>query len=118
MSAKDCYVKIAILFFTTFPLAVLIVDVVLYGVPLFFVFLHLLYGFLMYLVVQIIVYKRRVDCNATGLGAVYGAIPLVVSFREFTLFGFGYLVLTTATVLMFLFIVLRMNQSKDGPRQQ
>jgi len=109
MSAKDCYVKIAILFFTTFPLAVLIVDVVLCSVPLFFVFLHLFYGFLMYIVVQIIVYKRRVDCNATGLGAVCGAIPLVVSFREFTLLGFGALILTTATLLMFLFIVLRYN---------
>ncbi len=118
MAAKDCHVKIAIFFFTTFPLFVFFVDVVLYGVPLFFVFLHLLYGFLMYLVVEIIVYKRRVYCNATGLGAVYGAIPLVVNFREFTLFGFGYLVLTTATVLMLLFIVLRMNQSEDGPRQQ
>ncbi len=94
----------------------LFIDVVLYSVPLIFVFLHLFYGFLMYLVVQIIVHKRRVDCNATGLGAVYGAILLVVSFREFTLFGFGYLILTTATVLMLLFIVLRMNQSKDGPR--
>ena len=96
----------------------LFVDVVLYAVPLIFVFLHLFYGFLMYLVVQIIVYKRRVDCNATGLGAVYGAIPLVVSFREFTLLGFGSLILTTATLLTFLLIVLRMNQSKDGPRQQ
>jgi hypothetical protein len=87
---------------------VFFVDVVLYSVPLIFIFLHLLYGFLM-LVVQIIVYKRRVDCNATGLGAVYGTIPLVVSFREFMLLGFGALILTTATVLMFLFIVLRYN---------
>jgi hypothetical protein len=70
----------------------------------------------MYLIVEIIRRRRGIDCNATGLGAVYGAILLVVSFREFTLLGFGALILTTATVLMFLFIVLRMNQSKDGPR--
>jgi len=118
MSAKDCYVKKTLLFSVTFFLFVLFVDVVLYAVPLILVFLHLFYGFLMYLVVEIIVYRRRVDCNATGLGVVYGAILLVVSFREFTLLGFGALILTTATVLMFLFIVLRMNQSKDGPRQR
>ena len=118
MSAKGCYVKKTLLFSVTFFLFVLFVDVVLYAVPLTFVFLHLFYGFLMYLVVEVIAYRRRVDCNATGLGAVYGAILLVVSFREFTLLGFGALILTTATVLMFLFIVLRMNQSKDGPRQQ
>jgi hypothetical protein len=118
MSAKDCYVKIAVLFFTTFPLAVLIVDVVLYSVPLIFIFLHLLYGFLMYLVVQIIVYKRRVDCNLSGIAPIHGVLYSVVGFREFTLFGFSYLVLTTATALMLLFIALRMGQSETSPQRR
>ncbi len=117
MSAKDCYVKIAILFFTTFPLFVFLVDVVLYGVPLFFVFLHLFYGCLMYLVVEIVRRRRGIDCNATGYGAVYVPIFWVLSFRDFTWFGFGYVILATVTVLALLF-VLRPNQSEDGPRQQ
>ncbi len=116
MSAKDCYVKKTLLFSVTFFLFVLFVDVVLYPVPLIFVFLHLFYGHLMYLVVEVIAYRRGVDCNLPGLAPVHGVLYGVVGFREFTLFGFGYLVLTTATVLMFLFIVLRMNQSEDGPR--
>jgi hypothetical protein len=45
MSAKDCHVKNAILFFTTFPLAVFFVDVVLYAVSLFFVFFISSMGF-------------------------------------------------------------------------
>jgi hypothetical protein len=117
MSAKDCYVKIAILFFTAFPLAVLIVDVVLYSAPLFFVFLHLLYGFLMCLVVEIVRRRRGFDCNTPGWGGAYGSIFWILFFRDFSWFGFSYVILTTAMVLLPLF-VLRTNQSEDGPRQQ
>ena len=117
MSAKDCHVKIAIFFFTTFPLAVLFSDVVLYAVSLFFIFFHLFYGFLMYLIVEFIRRRRGIDCNATGYGAVYVPIFWVLSFRDFTWFGFGYVILATVTVLALLF-VLRPNQSEDGPRQQ
>jgi hypothetical protein len=118
MSAKDCYVEKTLLFCVTFFLFVLFVDVVLYAVPLIFVFLHLFYGHLMYLVVEVIAYRRRVDCNLPGIAPVHGVLYGVVGFREFTLFGFIYLVLTTATALMLLFIALRMGQSEDDPRQQ
>jgi uncharacterized membrane protein YhaH (DUF805 family) len=117
MSAKDCHVKIAIFFFTTFPLAVFVFDVVLYGLPLIFVFLHLLYGFLMYLVVEIVVRKRGFDCDTPGWGAAYGFVFYILFFRDFSWFGFGYVILTTAMVLLPLF-VLRPNQSGDDPRQQ
>jgi uncharacterized membrane protein len=117
MSAKDCHVKTAIFFFTAFPLAVLFSDVVLYAVSLFFVIFHLFYGFLMYLVVEIIVHRRGIDCNATGYGAVYVPVFWVLSFRDFTWFGFGYVILATVAVLALLF-VLRPNQSGDDPRQQ
>jgi hypothetical protein len=116
MLTKDCHVKIAKFFFTTFPLAVFVFDVVLYGVPLFFV-LHLFYGFLMYLVVEIVVRRRGFDCNTPGWGAAYGFIFYILFFRDFSWFGFGYVIVTTAMVLLPLF-VLRPNQSKDGPRQQ
>jgi hypothetical protein len=118
MSAKDCYVEKTLLFSVTFFLFVLFVDVVLYAVPLIFVFLHLFYGHLMYLVVEVIAYRRRVDCNLPGIAPVHGVLYGVVGFREFTLFGFIYLVLTTATALMLLFIALRMGQSEGDPRQQ
>ncbi len=117
MSAEDCYVKIAIFFFITFPLAVLIVDVVLYGVPLFFVFLHLIYGFLMYLVVEIVRRRRGFDCNTPGWGAAYGFIFSIHLFRDFSWFGISIVIVVTAMVLLPLF-VLRPNQSEDGPRQQ
>jgi hypothetical protein len=115
ISADDCYVKIAILFFTTFPLSVFVFDVVLYGVPLFFVFFHLFYGFLMYLVVELVRRRRGFDCNTPGWGAAYGFIFFILSFRDLSWFGFGYVILTTAMVLLPLF-VLRPNQSEDGPR--
>jgi len=118
MSAKDCHVKIAILFFTTFLLFVFFIDVVLYSAPLIFIFSHLLYGFLMYLVVQIIVYKRRVDCNLPDIAPVHGVLYGVVGFREFTLFGFSYLVLITATALMLLFIALHMGKSETSPQRR
>jgi hypothetical protein len=114
MSAKGCLVK---LFSLTYPLAVLFSDVVLYAVSLFFIIFHLFYGFLMYLIVEIIRRRRGIDCNATGYGAVYVPIFWVLSFRDFTWFGFGYVILATVTVLALLF-VLRPNQSEDGPRQQ
>jgi hypothetical protein len=114
MLTKDCYVKIAILFFTTFPLFMFVIDVVIYGDLLFF-FLHLLYGFLMYLIVEIVVRRRGFDCNATGYGAVYVPIFWVLSFRDLTWFCLGYAILATLTVLALLF-VLRPNQSEDGPR--
>jgi hypothetical protein len=118
MLTKDCHVKIAIFFFTTFPLAVLFSDVVLYGLPLFFVFLHLVYGFLMYLIVEIIRRRRGIDCNATGLGVVYVAIFYVLSFREITLFGLGYLIFAIAFVLISLFAVLRINQPETSPQRR
>jgi hypothetical protein len=118
MLTKDCHVKIAIFFFSTFPLAVLFFDVVLYAVPLIFVFLHLFYGHLMYLVVEVIAYRRRVDCNLPSIAPVHGVLYGVVGFREFTLFGFSYLVLTTGTALMLLFIALRMGQSETGPQRR
>ena len=92
-------------------------DVVLYAVSLFFIFFHLFYGFLMYLIVEFIRRRRGIDCNATGYGAVYVPIFWVLSFRDFTWFGFGYVILATVTVLALLF-VLRPNQPEDGPRQQ
>jgi hypothetical protein len=116
--AEGCYVKKTLLFSATFFLFVLFVDVVLYAVPLIFVFLHLFYGHLMYLVVEVIAYRRRVDCNLPGLAPVHGVQYGVVGFREFTLFGFGYLVLTTATALMLLFIALRMDQSETSPQRR
>ena len=117
ISAEDCYVKIAIFFFTTFPLAVFVFDVVIYGDPLFF-FLHLLYGFLMYLVVEIIVRRRGFDCNTPpNWGGAYGFIFFVLLFRDFSWFGFSIVIVTTAMVLLPLF-VLRPNQSEGGPRQQ
>ncbi len=116
MSAEDCYVKIAIFFFTTFPLFVFVFDVVLYGDPLFF-FLHLFYGFLMYLVVEIVRRRRGFDCNTPGWGATYGFIFLIHLFRDFSWLGFSIVIVVTAIVLLPLF-VLRPNQSEDGPRQQ
>ncbi len=110
---KGCFVKF---FSLTYPLAVLFSDVVLYAVSLFFIIFHLFYGFLMYLIVEIIRRRRGIDCNATGYGAVYVPIFWVLSFRDFTWFGFGYVILATVTVLALLF-VLRPNQSEDGPRQ-
>ncbi len=92
-------------------------DVVLYAVSLFFIIFHLFYGFLMYLIVEIVRRRRGIDCNATGLGVVYVAIFFVLSFRDLSWFGFGYVILTTAMVLLPLF-VLRPNQSGDDPRQQ
>jgi len=112
---KDCHVKTAILFFTTFLLFVFFVDVVLYGVPLIFILLHLLYGFLMYLVVEIVRRRRGFDCNTPGWGAAYGFIFFIYFFRDFSWFGFSYVILTTAMVLLPLF-VLRTNQSEDDPR--
>jgi hypothetical protein len=97
MLTKDCHVKIAILFFTTYPLFMFVFDVVIYGDPLFF-FLHLFYGFLMYLIVEIIRRRRGIDCNATGYGAVYVPVFWVLSFRDFTWFGLGYVILATVTV--------------------
>jgi hypothetical protein len=91
-----------------------VIDVVIYGDLLFF-FLHLLYGFLMYLIVEIVVRRRGFDCNATGYGAVYVPIFWVLSFRDLTWFCLGYAILATLTVLALLF-VLRPNQSEDGPR--
>jgi hypothetical protein len=114
MSAKGCLVKF---FSLTYPLAVLFSDVVLYSVSLFFVVFHLFYGFLMYLIVEIIRRRRGIDCNTTGYGAVYVPIFWVLSFRDFTWFGFGYVILATVAVLALLF-VLRPNQSGDDPRQQ
>jgi len=114
MSAKGCFVKF---FSLTYPLAVLFSDVVLYAVSLFFIIFHLFYGFLMYLIVETIRRRRGIDCNATGYGAVYVPIFWVLSFRDFTWFGFGYVILATVTVLALLF-VLRPNQSEDSPRQQ
>jgi len=117
MLTKDCHVKIATFFFTTFPLAVFVFDVVIYGDPLFF-FLHLLYGFLMYLVVEIIVRRRGFDCNTPpNWGGAYGFIFFVLLFRDFSWFGFSIVIVTTAMVLLPLF-VLRPNQSEGGPRQQ
>jgi hypothetical protein len=114
MSAKGCLVKF---FSLTYPLAVLFSDVVLYSVSLFFVVFHLFYGFLMYLIVEIIRRRRGIDCNTTGYGAVYVPIFWVLSFRDFTWFGFGYVILATVAVLALLF-VLRPNQSGDDPRRQ
>jgi uncharacterized membrane protein YjjP (DUF1212 family) len=116
MLTKDCHVKIATFFFTTFPIFVFVFDVVLYGDPLFF-FLHLFYGFLMYLVVEIIVRRRGFDCNTPGWGASYVSIFYILFFRDFSWFGFSIVIVTTVMVLLPLF-VLRQNQSEDGPRQQ
>jgi len=116
MSAKDCHVKIAIFFFTTFPLFMFVFDVVIYGDPSFF-FLHLFYGFLMYLVVEIVVRRRGFDCNTPGPGVAYGFIYHIHFFRDFSWFGISIVIVVTATVLLLLF-VLRPNQSEDGPRQQ
>jgi hypothetical protein len=116
--AEGCYVKKTLLFSVTFFLFVFVFDVVLYSLPLFFVFFHLFYGFLMYLVVEVIAYRRRVDCNLPGLAPVHGVLYGVVGFREFTLFGFIYLVLTTTTALMLLFIALRMGQSETTPQRR
>jgi hypothetical protein len=113
---KDCDVKIAILFFTTFPLFMFVFDVVVYGVPLFF-FLHLFYGFLMYLVVGIVGRRRGFDCDTPGWGAAYGFIYNIHFFRDFSWLGFSIVIVVTAMVLLPLF-VLRPNQSEDGPRQQ
>jgi hypothetical protein len=114
MLTKDCHVKIATFFFTTYPLFMFVFDVVLYGLPLFF-FLHLLYGFLVYLMVEIIVRKRGFDCNTPGWGASYGSIFYILFFRDFSWFGFSIVIVVTAMVLLPLF-VLRPNQSEDGPR--
>jgi uncharacterized membrane protein YjjP (DUF1212 family) len=117
MLTKDCHVKIATFFFTTFPLFVFVFDVVLYGDPLFFV-LHLFYGFLMYLVVEIVRRKRGFDCNTSpNWGGAYGFIFFIHLFRDFSWFGFSIVIVVTAMVLLPLF-VLRPNQSEDGPRQQ
>jgi len=92
-------------------------DVVLYGDPLFF-FLHLLYGFLMYLVVEIVVRRRGFDCDSPpGWGASYGSIFYILFFRDFSWFGISIVIVVTAMVLLPLF-VLRPNQSGDSPRQQ
>jgi len=115
MSAKGCFVKF---FSLTFPLAVLFSDVVLYGVPLFFIVFHLFYGFLMYLVVEIIRRRRGIDCNATGLGVVYATIFFVLNFRGITLFGLGYLIFAIAFVLISLFAVLRINQPETSPQRR
>jgi hypothetical protein len=115
MSAKGCLVK---LFSLTFPLAVLFSDVVLYAVSLFFIIFHLFYGFLMYLIVEIIRRRRGIDCNATGLGVVYVSIFFVLNFREMTLFGLGYLVFAIAFVLISLFAVLRINQPETSPQRR
>jgi hypothetical protein len=117
MLAKDCHVKIAKLFFTTFPLFVFVFDVVIYGALLFF-FLHLFYGFLMYLVVEIVVRRRGFDCDKSpNWGGAYGFIYNIHFFRDFSWLGFSIVIVVTATVLLPLF-VLRPNQSEDGPRQQ
>ncbi len=116
MLTKDCHVKIAILFFTTFPLFMFVIDVVIYGDPLFFV-LHLFYGFLMYLVVEIVVRRRGFDCNTPGPGVAYIFIYHIYFFRDFSWFGISIVIVVTATVLLLLF-VLRPNQSEDGLRQQ
>jgi hypothetical protein len=114
---KDCHVKIAIFFFTTYPLFMFVFDVVLYGDPLFF-FLHLFYGFLMYLVVEIVVRRRGFDCNTSpNWGGAYGSIFFIYFFRDFSWFGISIVIVVTAMVLLPLF-VLRPNQSEDGPRQQ
>jgi hypothetical protein len=96
---------------------VLFSDVVLYAVSLFFIIFHLFYGFLMYLIVEIIRRRRGIDCNTTGLGVVYATIFFILSFRELTWFGLGYIILTTAMVLLPLF-VLRPNQPEDGPQER
>jgi hypothetical protein len=97
---------------------VLFSDVVLYAVSLFFIIFHLFYGFLMYLVVEIIRRRRGIDCNATGLGVVYVAIFFVLSFREITLFGLGYLIFAIAFVLIYLFLVLRINQPETSSQRR
>jgi len=72
----------------------------------------------MYLVVEIIVRRKGFDCDTPpGWGASYGFIFWILFFRDFSWFGFGYVIVTTAMVLLPLF-VLRPNQSEDGPRQQ
>ncbi len=114
-----CQLKVvSSIFSLTYPLAVLFSDVVLYAVYLFFIIFHLFYGFLMYLIVEIIRRRRGIDCNATGLGVVYVAIFFVLSFREITLFGLGYLVFTIAFVLISLFAVLRINRPETNPQRR
>ncbi len=93
-------------------------DVVLYAVSLFFIIFHLFYGFLMYLIVEIIRRRKGIDCNATGLGVVYAMIFFVLSFREISLFGLGYLIFAIAFVLISLFAVLRINQPETGPQRR
>jgi uncharacterized membrane protein YjjP (DUF1212 family) len=116
MLTKDCHVKIAKFFFTAYPLFMFVFDVVLHGDPLFFV-LHLFYGFLMYLVVEIVVRRRGFDCNAPNWGGSYGSIFLIYFFRDLSWLGFSIVIVVTAMVLLPLF-VLRPNQSDDSPRQQ
>jgi len=83
--------------------------------PCFSSFYYLFYGFLMYLVVEIVRRRRGFDCNTPGWGVAYGFIFFIHLFRDFSWFGFSYVILTTAMVLLPLF-VLRTNQSEDGPR--
>jgi len=69
----------------------------------------------MYLVVEIIRRRRGIDCNATGLGVVYATIFFVLSFREITLFGLGYLIFAIAFVLISLYCSTTHKPARDQP---